>query len=112
MVTVDSLKQWGANVEEGLQRCMNNEGLYLKLIGMFFDKNSYNELKEAILVNDLDKAFQASHALKGVLGNLSLTPLFDIIFEVTELLRNRTNMDYSDYLVKYENKYSELLALR
>ena len=112
MISVDSLKAWGANTEEGLQRCMNNEALYLKLINMFLEKNSFGELKEALAVNDLNKAFQASHALKGVLGNLSLTPLFDIIFEVTELLRNRTKMDYSNYLRNYEFKYLELLALR
>ena len=112
MITVDSLKEWGANTEEGLKRCMNNEALYLKLMEMFFANNSYNELKEAIANDDLDKAFQAAHALKGVLGNLSLTPLYDIDFEVTELLRNRTKMDYSELLQKYENKYSELLALR
>ena len=112
MITVDSLKEWGANTEEGLKRCMNNEALYLKLMEMFFANNSYNELKEAIANDDLDKAFQAAHALKGVLGNLSLTPLYDIDFEVTELLRNRTKMDYSELLQKYENKYSELLTLR
>ena len=70
------------------------------------------ELKKALANDDLDKAFQAAHALKGVLANLSLTPLFDIDFEITELLRNRTKMDYSEYLEKYENKHSELLALR
>ena len=112
MITIDALKQWGADTQEGLQRCMNNEALYLRLINMFCDKNSFGELKEAVTHNDLDKAFQAAHALKGVLGNLSLKPLFDIVFEVTELLRNRTKMDYSEYLQKYENKYSELLALR
>ena len=112
MITLDALKTWGANTEEGLKRCMNNEALYLKLMEMFFANNSYNELKEAIANDDLDKAFQAAHALKGVLGNLSLTPLYDIDFEVTELLRNRTKSDYSELLQKYENKYSELLALR
>ncbi len=112
MITIDALKQWGANTQEGLQRCMNNEALYLRLINMFFDKNSFDELKEAVTNDDLDKAFQAAHALKGVLGNLSLKPLFDIVFEITELLRNRTKMDYSEYLQKYENKYFELLALR
>lgn len=112
MITIDALKQWGADTQEGLQRCMNNEALYLRLINMFFDKNSFGELKEAVTNDDLDKAFQAAHALKGVLGNLSLKPLSDIVFEVTELLRNRTKMDYSEYLQKYENKYSELLALR
>ena len=111
MITIDKLKQWGANTEEGLQRCMNNEALYLKLVNMFLANNSYNELKEAIAHEDLDKAFQASHALKGVLGNLSFTPLYTIIFDLTELLRNRTKMDYSNYLEKYEMSLSLLQAL-
>ena len=54
MITIDALKQWGADTQEGLQRCMNNEALYLRLINMFFDKNSFGELKEAVTNNDLD----------------------------------------------------------
>ena len=43
-------------------------------------------------------AFEAAHALKGVLGNLSLTPLYEPVQEITELLRNRTEMDYTPLL--------------
>lgn len=112
MINVENLKSWGANTEEALKRCMNNEAVYLKLIEMFLANNSFNELKEALASDDLEKAFHASHALKGVLGNLSLTPLYDIIFETTELLRSRAKTDYSDLLSKYEKSYAELLALR
>ena len=45
MLTIDSLKQWGANTEEGLQRCMNNESMYLRLVDMFLSNNSFNESK-------------------------------------------------------------------
>ncbi len=37
--------------------------------------------------------------------NLSLTPIYDKIVEITELLRNRTEMDYSGML-------SDILRLR
>jgi hypothetical protein len=33
MITIEGLKEYGANVEEGLTRCMNNEAFYLKLVG-------------------------------------------------------------------------------
>lgn len=112
MITIETLKQYGINAEEGLQRCMNNEELYLRLVNKFLEDNSFNELKLAIERGDLDKAFQVSHALKGVLGNLSLTPLYAIIYEVTELLRNRTKMDYSNYLKKFEMTLSLLQALK
>ena len=33
-MTIDDLKTYGANTEEGLKRCMNNEGFYLRLVKM------------------------------------------------------------------------------
>ena len=38
--------------------------------------------------------------MKGVLGNLSLTPLSEPVMEITELLRSRTEMDYTPLLTK------------
>ena len=32
MITVDNLKKFGANTEEGIARCMGNEQFYLKLV--------------------------------------------------------------------------------
>ncbi|MBR6232339.1 MAG: Hpt domain-containing protein, partial [Erysipelotrichaceae bacterium] len=52
----------------------------------------------AIKENDLEAAFRAAHALKGVSGNLSLTPLYEKVVEITELLRSHTQMDYSKML--------------
>ena len=33
MLTIETLKEFGADVNEGLNRCMNNESFYLMLIG-------------------------------------------------------------------------------
>ena len=111
MLTSKKLNQFGADTQEGLQRCMGNEALYLKLVNFFLADASFAKLKASLEVKDLDTAFQASHALKGVLGNLSLTPLYQIIFEMTELLRKRSDIDYSDYLKRYENEFANLLVL-
>ena len=54
----------------------------------------------AIGAGDLDAAFEAAHALKGVLGNLSLTPAYEKVSEMTELLRARTQMDYGPLLAQ------------
>ncbi len=112
MLTIENLRKYGANVDEGLQRCVNNEQLYLTLVNRFLDQNTFPDLKAAIESRDLEKAFHISHSLKGVIGNLSLSPLYDIIYQMTELLRNRTEMDYSDYIQRYEVSYSLLAALR
>ena len=98
MITIEKLKEFGANTDEGLGRCYGNEALYLRLVNMIPAEGNFDALKEALDNNDLDKAFESAHALKGVLGNLSLTPMYDACCEITELLRARTQMDYSELL--------------
>ena len=91
---VESLAVYGANVEEGLARCMNNEGFYLKLVGTLKDDAHFGQLEDAVAAGRLDEAFEAAHALKGSLANLAITPLLDPVSEITELLRDRTETDY------------------
>lgn len=98
MLTVDKLREYGADVDSGLERCMDSEDFYLKLVGRFPQEKSFVKLDQALAENDLDAAFEAAHALKGVAANLSLTPIYEPICEITELLRSRTQMDYHDKL--------------
>lgn len=105
MLTIEKLNEFGANTAEGLERCYGNEALYLRLVKMIPAEENFDNLAAAIQANDLDAAFSAAHALKGVLGNLSLTPMYDLSVEITELLRSKTQTDYSPML-------SGLLELR
>ena len=98
MLTIDALREYGANVDEGLGRCMGNEALYLKLVNTIPTEKNFETLKKSLDNNDLESAFDAAHALKGITGNLALTPLYDPIVEITELLRARKEMDYSEKL--------------
>ena len=111
MITIEDLRRYGANVEEGLSRCLNNEGFYLRMVGKALDDNHFEQLKESVEKNDLQGAFEAAHALKGIFGNLSLTPLFDPVSEITELLRNKADVDYLSYLQKIEKEFLELKEL-
>jgi HPt (histidine-containing phosphotransfer) domain-containing protein len=111
MITVDALKNFGANVDEGLGRCMGNEALYLKLVATIPGEKNFGKLSESIQNNDLDGAFEAAHALKGVLGNLSLTNMYDKVADITELLRARTEMDYSEKVAEIINARDELAKL-
>lgn len=111
MLTIEKLNDFGANTEEGLGRCYGNEALYLRLVGMIPAEASFDKLQSAIESNDLDAAFEAAHALKGVLGNLSLTPMYQVSVEITELLRARTVMDYSALLQDLLTKRDTLGAM-
>lgn len=113
MLTIEKLKEIGVDTEMGLTRCMNNEAFYFRLVGMSVQDANFAKLQEAIASHDLDAAFEASHALKGVLGNLALTPLFRPASEMCELLRNRTEMDYEpllDELMQAKVQLDALLA--
>lgn len=111
MITIEKLNSFGANTVEGLARCLGNEGLYLKLVATIPSEATFDRLKSALNKQDLENAFLAAHALKGVLGNLSLTPLYKSIAEITELLRKRTEMDYSGKLSEILSQKEKLARL-
>lgn len=110
-MTLDDLVAYGANVEEGLNRCMNNEEFYLRLVSTVKDEQGFDALDDAIKAGDLDAAFENAHALKGVLANLALTPMLEPIQEITELLRARTEMDYSEIMGRIMDARAAFLAL-
>ena len=111
MLTIDGLRQFGADVDSGLGRCMNNEAFYLKLVEKAAGEAAFGKLSDALAAKDLDTAFEAAHSLKGVAGNLSLTPIYDPVAEITELLRSRTDMDYTELLNRILAKRDELTEL-
>ena len=112
MLTINELRNFGANVDEGLARMMNNEGFYLRMVGMGIDDKNFQRLEMAVEENDLNAAFEAAHALKGVLGNLSIDPMTKIVSEMTELLRSHTQMDYRPMLKELLAKREELIGIR
>ncbi len=111
MLTIDALRAYGADVDDGLRRCMNNEGFYLKLVEKAAADPSFDQLKEAVEGGDLGRGFELAHALKGVTANLSLTPVETPVREITELLRNRTETDYGPYLDRIGEAREKLTKL-
>lgn len=111
MITLENLKAWGADVGDGMARCMNNEGFYLRLVGMAMNETGFEELADALAKKDLKAAFEAAHKLKGVLANLALTPILKPTSELTELLRNETPGDYGAYLGEILKQRDILKAL-
>ena len=90
MLTIEALRAYGANTAEGLNRCFNKEDFYLKLVGMGLADGNFDRLKAALDAGDTAAAFEAAHALKGSIGNLALTPIYEPVCALTELLRGKT----------------------
>lgn len=111
MITLESLKELGCDVETGLKRCVNNEKLYLRLVGTIPGNDNFVKLYEAIEIKDYENAFQAAHGLKGILANLSLTPIYDPVAEVTEYLRAKEERDYKEVIKRIEENRLNLAKL-
>ena len=111
MITIEKLKELGADVTNGVARCAGNEDFYIKMVTMALNDTSFEALTEAIENKDLDAAFERAHSMKGVLGNVSLTNVFDPVSEMTEELRVRNDIDYSGYLATIKEELEKYRAL-
>ena len=105
MISIENLQANGADIKTGLSRCVGKEDLYLKLVGMGLGDAKFEELGSALTQNDFSRAFELCHALKGVIGNLALTPLYEALSAMTEKLRNQEAADYTAM-------YSDILQIR
>ena len=105
MVTIEQLEEFGVDTKEGLTRCMNNQTFYLKMLKMGLGNDQFEKLDQALSANNIDEAFEAAHALKGVLGNLAITPIYKPLAEMTEMLRAKKSADYVEM-------YKPILELR
>ena len=111
MLTLETLRSAGADVDSGLNRCMGNEAFYIRLVNMALEDGGYAALREAVEAHDLDKGFECAHGLKGMLANVSLTNVLDPVVEMTEALRAREDRDYSGLLDKMDEEVEKLRAL-
>lgn len=74
-----------------------------RMLLKFLDSSTYNDLLEASKNKDI---FNATHMLKGVAGNLSLTPLQEKASRVCEMVRHP-----SDDVPDLDKELDELLKL-
>lgn len=111
MITIEKLVEFGADTATGLGRCAGKESLYLRLVSTVPKQPDFDRMAEAIAAGDFKTGFEAAHSLKGILGNLSLSPLYEKVCEITDYLRNGTEMDYSPLLSEINAMKEQLTAL-
>ena len=96
------LVESGADVETTLTRFMGNEAIYQKFLGRFPDDPNYHNLGKNLEEGAFEAAYECAHALKGVVGNLGLTPIFDRVSDLVEELRNKAPEDVNVERAKEE----------
>ena len=88
-MTLDALTIFGANTAEGMARCLNDKAFYLEMVSMALKDKNFDALRSAMDAGDARAAFSAAHALKGSIGNVALTPIYEPLCALTELLRGK-----------------------
>ena len=85
-MTVKELYSKIGNYDDAISRLMNDK-LISKFVMKFLTDPSYDLLIKAWEEQDEKGIFTASHTMKGVCANLSLTDLFSIASSITEAYR-------------------------
>lgn len=109
---LDALETYGADIEDLMYRFMDDENLALECIIQFSKEDGFGRLTTAIESKDYQEAFECAHAIKGVSGNLSLTPLYVAISNLVEPLRNKSydHVEELFMVVKEEEVKFRILA--
>ncbi|MDR1178959.1 MAG: Hpt domain-containing protein [Spirochaetales bacterium] len=81
------------DLKTGLGRVRGNAVIYKKMLGMFLDSKEFAAFDEALAAGDYQKAADVAHAIKGLTGNLALTPLFE---ESTSLMNQLRGGAYEE----------------
>ena len=111
MLTVEKLKEFGVDTDEGLNRCMNMEAFYFKMIKMGLANEYFDKLEVELKNADIAAAFESAHALKGVVGNLAISPIYKPLSDITEKLRAKESADYVALYAPVKELRDKLLAL-
>ena len=98
-------KDINGNYNEALSRMMI-DSLIVKMVTKFMNDNSIDTLISYYDKKDYRALFASAHTLKGVAGNLSLTPLFDIACEITEMTRNSDDVNLDKQISLLKNTYA------
>lgn len=92
------LEKLGVNTQDALERFSGNRPLYIKMLGKFPASINGLEVMSSIEENDIEAAITRAHTIKGVTGNLSITPLYEAYTQIVNKLRAGNPQKAKEYL--------------
>ena len=115
----EEVKKLGINVDDAMERFMNNAPLLEKMIRKLpktiypsrFGGDKANDLEYLSLIDkgDIENAIIKSHTLKGMMGNISATAFFNAYTKIVSLLREGNTKEARELTVKIQNPLDEFL---
>jgi chemotaxis protein histidine kinase CheA len=84
---MQALTDWGCDIAGTLPRFIGSSEFYCRMLAKVPDEENFAKLGNALTEEDINTAFNAAHTLKGVLGNMGLTPMYEEACAIVEPLR-------------------------
>lgn len=100
----------GIDTNEGINRFGGKSEAYEKYLYAFSTDENYQILCEAMRSKDVEAAFAAAHALKGVAGNLSLVKLRRDIEPLVEMLRRGSLENTEEQMESVTEDYNAVIT--
>lgn len=95
---IDQLAAIGVEAKSAVARFGNNEAMFLKYLRRFPTDQTFHTLEEAVAGGNRDVIRTTAHTLKGVCGNLGLTPAYEASIQLMNTLRASDTADFTaDY---------------
>ncbi|MEG1505242.1 MAG: Hpt domain-containing protein [Lachnospiraceae bacterium] len=101
---LEKLEKYGADVTGAMGRFLDDEDLYQTCFVVFLKDESFQKLGEAIAKKEYEKSFEYAHTLKGVAGNMGLTPMYQVLCDMVEDLRKEEYSNLSEYYKEVMNQ--------
>lgn len=114
-MSTEKMTEAGIDYEDGVIRFAGKAELYEMFLKRFPEDANFNKLMEELGAENLEdknleEAFKAAHALKGVTGNLSLNRLYERTAALVEELRNKKTDNLKPMAAAVRESYEETVA--
>lgn len=109
---IGKLIDHGVDTETALSRFGDDEQLYERCFYMLLDDPNFDDLGRFIAAADYEAAFNAAHTLKGVVGNLELSALYQSVSAMVESLRTQSCTLLTQQYETIMNEHETLVKLR
>ena len=87
---LEQFRMAGGDVEVVMERFMEDEELLRECLAQYISEDDFGKLETAIKAQMYKEAFEYAHALKGVVGNLGINPVYETLAVLVESLRHAT----------------------
>jgi len=114
MTNVEILKHLQNNnidTSSALERFLDNQEMYIMYIKKFAQDPSFYQIEKYLTDKKWEQAFELTHALKGITGNLGITELFTAFSQIAVAYRKQDFTEMKDLYFKTKKKYIQTCDL-